>query len=85
MGWKRRTGRSYSNVSSIFSISSGSTSSSQASTVVQGIRARLAALRKKMQIIAKRNSVPNTTPPRSESPVVAATATTPAISTTPPQ
>ncbi|CAF9919979.1 MAG: Serine/threonine-protein kinase [Alectoria fallacina] len=53
--------------------------------LVQGIRSRLAALRKKMQMIAKRNSVPSATPPRSESPVVAATATTPAIATTPPQ
>lgn len=53
--------------------------------LVQGIRSRLAALRKKMQIIARRNSVPNATPPRSKSPVVAATATTPAIATTPPR
>lgn len=53
--------------------------------LVQGIRSRLTALRKKMQIIAKRNSVPNVTPPRSKSPVVAATATTPAIATTPPR
>ncbi|CAD6583785.1 MAG: Serine/threonine-protein kinase [Alectoria sarmentosa] len=53
--------------------------------LVQGIRSRLTALRKKMQIIAKRNSAPSATPPRSKSPVVAATATTPAIATTPPQ
>ena len=54
--------------------------------VVQSIRSRLAALRKKMQVIAKRNSVPNVVPPPlSKSPVAAARSPTPTIATTPPQ
>ena len=53
--------------------------------VVQSIRSRLAALRKKMQVIAKHNSVPNVVPPLSKSPVVAARSPTPTIATTPPR
>lgn len=52
--------------------------------VVQGIRFRLAALRKKMEIISKRNSVTNTAPPPPKSLVTASTNATPTIATTPP-
>ncbi|KAL6716452.1 Serine/threonine-protein kinase [Lecanora helva] len=52
---------------------------------VQSIRNRLAALRKKMQIIAKRNSAPNVVPPLSKSPVAPAKSPTPTIATTPPK